>query len=200
MAMMNEFTVLNIRDKLRQGKSGEDFLMRVLPTFACPVNPDVERFLVRQSIDFTKRNQSVTYLVFSRDDGRLVGYFTLTIKPISVNASAFSRTMRRKIERVSEVNEQTGEYLLAAYLIAQLGKNYKDGMNKRITGAQLLQSAIDAIREAQYRLGGTVVFLEADNVPQLLDFYTRNGFKRFAVRKSRGTQDQHKLVQLLRVM
>ena len=112
----------------------------------------------------------------------------------------FSKMMRRKIERVSEVNEQTGEYLLSAYLIAQLGKNYNDGMNKRITGAQLLQSAIDAIRDAQYRLGGTVVFLEADNVEKLIDFYETNGFKRFAVRKSRGTQEQHTLVQLLRVM
>ena len=108
--------------------------------------------------------------------------------------------MRRKIERVSEVNEQTGEYILAAYLIAQLGKNFTDGANERITGAQLLELALDKIRALQYMAGGTVVFLEADNVDKLIAFYEANGFKRFAVRKSRGIQQQHKLVQLLKVM
>ena len=198
--VINDFEVTNIKKYLERGKTGEEELKLLFSRFACPLNPDVERFLVRQSIDFTKRNLSVTYIVVAKDSDELVGYFTLTIKPISVNVAPFSHTMRRKIERVSEVNEQTGEYILAAYLIAQLAKNFNDGMNERITGAQLLQSAIDAIREAQYRLGGTVVFLEADNVNKLIAFYEANGFKRFAVRKSRGAQEQHKLVQLLRVM
>ena len=108
--------------------------------------------------------------------------------------------MRRKIERVSEVNEQTGEYILSAYLIAQLGKNFADGANERITGEELLQAALDEIYGLRYKAGGTVVFLETDEIPALIAFYERNGFKRFAVRKSRGTQDQHKLVQLLKVM
>ena len=198
--VMNDFEITNIKKYLERGKTGEEELELLFSRFACPLNPDVERFLVRQSIDFAKRNQSVTYIVIAKDSDDLVGYFTLTIKAISVNASAFSRTMRRKIERVSEVNEQTGEYILAAYLIAQLGKNFTDGANKRITGAQLLDLALDKIRDAQYRLGGTVVFLETDNVDKLIAFYEANGFKQFAVRKSRGTQDQHKLVQLLKVM
>ena len=197
---MNDFEITNIKKYLERGKAGEEELKLLFSRYACPLNPDVERFLVHQSIDFTKRNLSVTYIVVAKDSDELVGYFTLTIKPISVNASVFSKTMQRKIERVSEVNDQTGEYILAAYLIAQLGKNYKDGMNERITGAQLLQSAIDVIRETQYRLGGTVVFLETDNVDKLIAFYEDNGFKRFAVRKAGGTQDQHKLVQLLKVM
>ena len=168
--------------------------------FSCPPNPDVERFFLHQAIDFAKRNQSVTYLVTSKADDELVSYFTLAIKSISVNAKGFSNTMRRKIERISEVNEQTGEYILAAYLIAQLGKNFMDGANERITGAQLLELALDKVHALQYMAGGTVVFLEADNVDKLIAFYERNGFKRFAVRRSRGTQQQHKLIQLLKVM
>ena len=155
--------------------------------------------MLKQSVDFTKRNQSVTYLVISLMDKRVVGYFTLAIKPISVNAEQFSNTMRRKIERVSKVNEQTGEYILAAYLIAQLGKNFADGINKRITGEELLRLALAKIHQLQDMAGGTVVFLEADNTEKLIEFYERNGFKRFATRTSRGTQ-QHKLVQLLKVM
>ena len=104
-----------------------------------------------------------------------------------------------KIERVSEVNEQTGEYILAAYLIAQLSKNFADGRNMRITGEMLLRLALSKIVQLQDMAGGTVVFLEADNVDKLIAFYEANGFKRFAVRQSHSS-DQHKLVQLLKVM
>ena len=57
----------------------------------------------RQSIEFVKKNQSVTYLVFSNEDAVLVGYFTLTIKPISVCADKFSNNIKRKLLRISEL-------------------------------------------------------------------------------------------------
>ena len=190
--------------------------------YTCPVNPDVERFAHEQSVEFTKQNLSVAYLVTDIIDNELLAYFALAIKPISVNTAQFSNTMRRKIEKIAQVNEQTGEYLVAAFLIAQLGKNFTDGMNDRITGVQLLELAVDKVRALQYMAGGTVVFLETQNVPQLLSFYEANAslrivysstlyvnsvscaiaqrrFKQFAVRQS-YTPDQHKLVQLLRVL
>ena len=196
---INDFNVTSVKETLKGGKGAEDSLRILLSNFSCPQNRDVERFFKEQSIDFTKRKQSVSYLVSSKADDELLAYFTLAIKPISVNAEHFSNTMRRKIERVSEVNEQTGEYILSAYLIAQLSKNFSDGRNKRITGELLLRLALSKIIQLQDMAGGTVVFLEADNVPQLLSFYETNGFKQFAVRQSH-TPDQHKLVQLLKVI
>ena len=130
--MLNDVTVFNIREYLSaKGDKdlGEDELRQLLSEFFCDKNPDVERFLKEQSIEFTKKNQSVTYLVFSNEDASLVGYFTITIKPITVNAENFSNTMKRKIARVSELDEENGTYTLSAYLIAQLGKNFKDGAN-----------------------------------------------------------------------
>lgn len=62
-------------------------------------------------------------LVFANEDVALVGYITLTIKLISVNAESFSNTMKRKIARVSELDEENSTYALSAYLIAQLKKN-----------------------------------------------------------------------------
>ena len=197
----NAFFTVNVRKYIEQGKEGEKLLNRLLADYACPHNPDVERFLHNQAIDFTKRSQSVSYLLFANIDEKLLAYFTLAIKPISVNAANFSNTMRKKIERISEVNEQTGEYILSAYLIAQLAKNFKNGMNERITGENLLQAALDEIYSLRYKAGGTVVFLEADNVPPLLNFYETNGFKQFSVRKRRsGGEETGKLVQLLKVM
>ena len=178
------FTVTNINETLKKGREGEEDLQELFRGFVCPRNPDVERFFREQSVDFTKRSQSVTYIITEKVSFELVAYFTLAIKPISVNAGIFSRTVRRKIQRVAKVNEQTGEYLVAAFLIAQLGKNFADGANKLISGAQLLDLALDAIRELQFRAGGTVVFLEADDNPKLISFYEANGFKQFGCAKA----------------
>lgn len=202
--MFNDVTVFNIREYLSSDDKilGEEQLQQVLSEFLCSKNTDVERFLKEQSIDFTKKNQSVTYLVFSNEDAELVGYFTLTIKPISVKSDAFSNTMKRKIARVSELDETTSTYILSAYLIAQLGKNFANNANERITGEQLLQAAMETIKELQYMAGGMVVFLEAEDNEKLMHFYEdKNGFKRFSVRHVESKDgDNHELVQLLKVL
>ena len=203
--MINGVTVFNIREYLSVKNDrvlGEEALRGILSEFSCEKNSDVERFLKEQSIEFTKKNQSVTYLVFTNEDAALVGYFTITIKPISVNASSFSNTMKRKIARVSELDEENGTYTLSAYLIAQLGKNFTNGANARITGEQLLQAAVNTIKELQYMAGGMVIFLEAENEENLMRFYEdKNGFKRFDTKEIKvGTKDAHTLVQLLKVM
>lgn len=201
--MLNDITVFNIREYLsamdNQGL-GENELKQVLSEFSCEKNLDVERFLKQQSIEFTKKNQSVTYLVFENENATLVGYFTITIKPISINANNFSNTMKRKIARVSELNEIDGTYTLSAYLIAQLGKNFSDNASEKITGKQLLQAAIDTIKELQYMAGGMVVFLEAENNDKLIKFYEEdNQFKKFSTRNG-NSNDGQELIQLLKVL
>lgn len=110
--------------------------------------------------------------------------------------------MKRKIARVSELDEVNGTYTLSAYLIAQLGKNFTNGVNERITGEQLLQAAVDTIKELQYRAGGMVIFLEAENEEKLMRFYVdKNGFKKFDTKEIKvDTEDVHTLIQLLKVM
>lgn len=203
--MINGITVFNIREYLSakdDQELGEEALKELLSEFSCIKNADVEKFLKEQSVEFTKKNQSVTYLVFSNVDATLVGYFTLAIKPISVNAENFSNTMKRKIARVSEVDEKNSTYTLSAYLIAQLGKNYANGENDYITGEQLLQAAIDTVKELQYMAGGMVVFLEAENEEKLIKFYEeKNGFKRFDIKEIKlGVENAHTLIQFLKVL
>ena len=135
--MANDIIVFNIREFFSDKEDkvlGEEALQRILSEFSCDKNPDVEDFLKNKSIEFTRKNQSVTYLVFANDDAALLGYFTITIKPISVRADAFSKNMQRKLSRVSELDEESGVLTLPAYLIAQLGKNYANHVDQRITG------------------------------------------------------------------
>ncbi len=99
------------------------------------------------------------------------------------------------------MNERDQTYNLAAYLIAQLGKNYNNGANKYITGKELLGLAIQQIRQLQYLAGGMVLFLEAVNEERLLSFYRENGFQQFDVRLTDSSKSEpHELIQLLKLL
>ena len=203
MTEKNKYRIINIRRYIgnENPELGEDELLQILSEFSCPMNPDVERFLKYSSIEFTKKNQSVTYLVFSVADGKLLGYFTLALKPLTVRGETVSNTVKRKLLRVSELDKKSDTYTMSAYLIAQLGKNYSENDGKMITGAELLELAWDKIKATQYMFGGMVTFLEAENEEKLLSFYRNNRFSQFDTRQTiSDTDEAHELVQLLRLL
>ena len=203
MTEKNKYRIINIRRYIgnENPELGEDELLQILSEFSCPLNPDVERFLKYSSIEFTKKNQSVTYLVFSVADGKLLGYFTLALKPLTVRGETVSNTVKRKLLRVSELDKKSDTYTMSAYLIAQLGKNYSENDGKMITGAELLGLAWDKIKATQYMFGGMVTFLEAENEEKLLSFYRESRFSQFDTRQTTSdTDESHELVQLLRLL
>ena len=121
--------------------------------------------------------------------------------PLTVSGEPFSNTTRKKLSRVSTLNEKEHTYSLAAYMIAQLGKNYTGGENERITGAELLALAVNQIELLQYQAGGMVIFLEANNEEKLLSFYGNNRFQLFDRRiAERKDKEPHELIQLLRLL
>ena len=203
MTEKNKYRIINIRRYIgnENPELGEDELLQILSEFSCPLNPDVERFLKYSSIEFTKKNQSVTYLVFSVADGKLLGYFTLALKPLTVRGETVSNTVKRKLLRVSELDKKSDTYTMSAYLIPQLGKNYSENDGKMITGAELLGLAWNKIKATQYMFGGMVTFLEAENEEKLLSFYRDNRFSQFDTRQTASDTDEaHELVQLLRLL
>ena len=203
MLQKDKYSVINIRKYLESDnpKLGEDDLVQILSEFSCERNSDVEKFLKNSAIEFTKKNQSVTYLVFSVEDGELLGYFTIALKPLTVRGETVSNTVKRKLLRISELDEETQTYTMSAYLIAQIGKNFTNGVDKRITGEELLEAAWNKIEEIQYLVGGVVTFLEANNEDKLLDFYKDNRFQKFDTRQTvSNNAEPHELVQLLRLL
>ena len=203
MLETNRYSVINIRRYLNSDnpKLGESRLLQVLSGFSCLRNPDVERFLKKSSVEFTKKNQSVTYLVFDISSMVLVGYFTLALKPLTVRGETVSNTVKKKLLRVSEWDELSDTYTMSAYLIAQLGKNFTNGADQKITGEELLALAWNKIKEIQYLGGGVVTFLEAENEEKLLSFYRNNRFSQFDTRQTASdAEESHELVQLLRLL
>lgn len=156
--------------------------------------------LEKSAIEFTKKNQSVTYLVVSVEDVRLLGYFTLALKSLTIRGGTVSNTTKRKLLRISELDESSDTYTMSAYLVAQLGKNYSENGGKGITGGELINLAWDKIKEIQYLGGGMVTFLEAENEEKLLSFYRDNRFSQFDTRQTSGADEPHELIQLLRLL
>lgn len=196
----NDYLYVNIRTYLDNlDKNTEQELEKILQGYSCPKNPDVEHFLRNNAIDFAKRNQSVTYLVFSTVDGTFLGYFTIAIKAITIKIEQISNTVSKKLARISDFDEETRSYTIPAFLVAQLGKNYTENADKLIEGSELLNMAWSVIKEIQYAAGGIIVFLETENHNELLNFYSvKNNFKRFDTRESNSTGKE--LIQLLKLL
>lgn len=202
MSLDDEFLVVNIHKYLEDNTTlGEEGLNQLFSEFSCGKNPDVERFLKFSSIDFAKKHQSITYLVFAVSDGTFVGYFTLALKTLTIKGSSVSNTVKKKISRISALDKETQSYTISAYLIAQLGKNFTDDINELFQGKILLNLAWNKIKELQHQIGGVVVFLETNNTKDLLDFYSNNGFKRFSIRQTTNKNNEpYDLMQFLKLL
>lgn len=177
-------------------RHGEEMTARLLSGFSCPPNPEIEGFIRTRAIDFTKRSISITHIVFDGND-RMVGYFTLACRPLTISPETVSRTVLKKIATHGAFDEESGRYTLSAFLIAQFGKNFAVDGGRGISGNELMGAAIDTIKDARKLIGGGVIFLEAEDRQAVLDFYQndRNRFRPFSTRVS---SDGTKYTQLLR--
>lgn len=201
--MSDQYFTINIRaylDKDEPSFIGEKELSDLLSDFSCHKSPDVEYFLLHNAIEFTKKDQSITYLVFSADNASLVGYFSLAVKPLSIRVANISKAMAKKLSRVSIFDEEAKSYTTAAYLIAQLGKNYALPKDQQISGSVLLGFALETVSNLKYSIGGLIEFLECEDNEFLLNFYNRNHFKPFDVRTTLPVHGRksHMLHQLLK--
>ena len=65
------------------GKYDLNNIQKSIGSFICSKNDEVQKFLINNSIEFTKKHQAITYLIYDRNNN-LSAYFTLAIKPISI--------------------------------------------------------------------------------------------------------------------
>ena len=182
---MTGYRVVNLKILIEE--LGEDNVKSILSDFSCPMNPDVEYFLSKKAIEFAKNGWSQTHLVFAsyKEEWVLVGYFALANKYIRISAKHLgkaSSNLRRRISKFATFDSTLKSYILAAPLIAQLGKNYCNGYNELITGSELLGEACEKIRRLQFDVGGKFVYLECEDKQKLIDFYAKNGFCEFDIR------------------
>ena len=162
---------------------GDAFVQRLLSSFSCRYNSEIDGYLRNRALDFSRKSMTVTHLVFDDDTRRFVGYFALTHKPVVFHANNMSATQRKRVERFAKLNPETGTYTVSTFLIAQIGKNYLVEDGNLISGEALLALAERRLLIAKEQVGGQIVFVEMEHGnEQLAKFYSDNGFVLFGSR------------------
>ena len=190
--MVSEYFVINLNTAIEVFSL--ERVKDILSTFSCDLNDDIESFLKERAIDFSNKGIARTHLVL-REAGseiEILGYYTLTNKVLAIPNEGLSGTERKRVERFGVLDINSNTYDIPMPLIAQLGKNYLNGLNNELSGAELLFIASDKVAAIQNDLGGRFVYLECDDAPKLIDFYTANGFR--CIENSKGDND---LVQMI---
>ncbi|MBR5966906.1 MAG: hypothetical protein IK015_12405 [Treponema sp.] len=141
-------------------------------------NEDVELFFKKKSVQATKLSTAATYLVSSYIDKKfdLLGYFTLATKMLTLKKASLSKTEQNAISRFGYFDKESKSYKLPAILIAQFSRNFSDESSS-ISGDELMNVALEKVRDILRSTSGKTVFLECDQEEWLIDFYIKNGFQ-----------------------
>ena len=200
---MSEYVQVKLSEMIEQ--LGEEETKSILSQFMCPQNKDVEDFIKYKAIEFSKQGLAKTTLVYWLSDDKtekyFVGYFAIAPKYIRVLKDSVSNNLSKKLNKHGNYNPDTRDYIVVAPLVGQLGKNYTDGNDYLIYGSDLLQMAIEKVKEVQKEIGGRFVFLECEDKTKLINFYKENGFTECGKRKKDRDEvgvDGEYLIQLIK--
>ena len=163
-----EFDGLYSRFKLADllANKSTNQIKKLLKTFVCTKNTDVQDFLHNKAITFERNLRSCTYLYTSNADKSVVAYITLGIKSLLTNDLSD--------EAIVFLDGYTNEILsIPCYLIAQLGKS--DTCKEKI-GSFLLDDALSIIDKSQDSLKGRFVLIDSVNDERVINFYKENSF------------------------
>ncbi|MDR2568941.1 MAG: hypothetical protein LBD23_01420 [Oscillospiraceae bacterium] len=167
-----------------------------ISSFSCEINPDIKGFLVNRAIPFERAFKSKTYFLmdeeqFAKGNFVILAYFTVALKVLKIFELGLSNRTIKELDGFSAKMDGEVIYDFPVYLIGQVAKN--DTYKSAISGETVIDRAVSVIGYAQGKVGGRVVLVECENVPYLLDFYKKLGFK--AIR-----EDTDKYVQLIKLI
>lgn len=190
---MSEYKIVNLLDLL--DAVDEEVVQQLLADFSCPKNLEIELFVRKNALDFSRRKMSITYLV-TDDAMNIAAIFALTHKAVEISNEGLSSTARKKIQRYAQLDDSNNSYMVSAFLIAQFGKNYQQESD--LQGNQLMEYVFEVLEQVQRQVGGGVVYLECEDKEPLLKFYN-NDANRFRVFDERySLTDNTKYKQLVR--
>lgn len=180
--------VLSMYNLLKSEHVTEDDINRILRSFVSrkiegSTKPhDVEEYLHKRAIEYEKSGISRTYLVFDSQEGEnvLAGYFTIANKDLVIARKPYKElptAMKKRLMGFGYKSVQDN-YNISAILIGQIGKNHSDKAVSlcNVDGSTILSLAMDKVLESHQVSGGRIVYLECENHPKLIEFYSTNNF------------------------
>lgn len=136
------------------------------------------------SHDFENCNECCT---FRLKNGRykILGYFSLAGKTIHLSDNL---NTKRKVSRLARSSLKKANFV-ETYLIGHLSKNYFNNYNQEISGSDLFFRIMTFIQKGNLLLGINVVRVDCVNQKQVIQFYTKHGFKELppVIRKEHET-------------
>ena len=103
-------------------------------------------------------------------NGDLLAYFSVSFKELVLQGTGLSKTKVRSLDGISKNAER-----IRSFLIGQLGKNTAIKDNP-IGLTDILNEAYAVFAAAKQLIGGRIVILECENIPELIAYYERHGF------------------------
>ncbi|KIM11386.1 MAG: hypothetical protein KU37_07110 [Sulfuricurvum sp. PC08-66] len=178
----NSFSLFPLSEIL-QIHSSKTKVKKLLETFICTKNSDLENFLHNQAMTFERNLRSRTYLYVENETKKVVAYFTIALNILHTD----------KIS--SEViflldGYKNDSKTIPCFLIGQVGKS--DLYEKVKIGEYILADAVEIINSAQQALGGRFILLDAINQSKVVAFYQQNAF--FPIEKEEG-QESIKMIK-----
>lgn len=147
--------------------SSKNQIKKLLQTFKCNQNLDLQEFLYNKALLFEKNLRSRTYIYIDNKTKKVVAYFTIAISTLYTNC--ISSEVIRLLDGYRDDIQS-----IPCFLIGQLGKSdlYKDIK----IGQFIIEDAIGIIDNAQISLGGRFILLDSINIKEVISFYEDNLF------------------------
>jgi hypothetical protein len=142
-------------------------IKKLLQTFKCNQNIDLQDFLHNKALVFEKNLRSRTYLYIDNNTKNVVAYFT-----IAINTLYTDNISSEVIKLLDGYRDDTKS--IPCFLIGQLGKSdlYKDIK----IGKFIIEDAIEIIDNSQMSVGGRFILLDSINIKEVISFYENNLF------------------------
>ncbi|MCB4758101.1 MAG: hypothetical protein LGB02_01815 [Sulfurovum sp.] len=150
-----------------ENKNSRGGVKKLLKTFSCARNRDLQDFLYNNAVTFEKNLRSRTYLYINNTTQEVAAYFTITINTLHTDSIS-----PEVIELLDGYKNDVAS--IPCFLIGQLGKS--DKFEPRKIGEYILNDAIEIIDQSQKSLGGRFILLDAINKEQVIKFYEANAF------------------------
>ena len=141
MPVLTGYKQVSLRELIAAENVGEEGAKRILSSYSCPRNHDVEDFLRNKAIEFSRQSLASTHLVFTSCQGKvvLIGYYSLANKTVIIKPRDLSSRMKKRLKRFADFDPVLKQFYVALPLIGQLGKNFTNGYDKLISGDELLK-------------------------------------------------------------
>lgn len=194
---MTDFYVVPLSDLIKSKDQEElEPLKRVLSSFSCKKETDLEYFLNKKAIEYEITGYGKTFLIVDKEkinQGEFVVMAFFTTAQTALDITNLSNKKRKKVIG-STIPGRDNLETIPAYLIGQIGRDDRYSHNE-LPGHVILQECYVKIDEARRIVGGSLLLLECR--PKMFkNFYEKEEFLELNVELNNHRSEDIELMTL----